>query len=884
MSKADQSFSYTGSSTYSINNVVLSNGAIALFDSVTGVGGVDYVPYNGSTVTVVAGSATGSAEQLAPTLNNKLYYLVSDTQYSVEDKSIILAAATEIPVVYSGGVFTGQFVFSNPNNYDYVYLLWDYEDKMDTVVSYKGETSSRSIAMNFRREIGRAGINFNTIDPDQPTRYQVEWNGQIVIDTKYVGLNSLSNYNALISAGVPESEIGLVAPYDGLVNNGVGSAEFYKYSDVDKASLIVSSPFTSSTWIVSKIDPYLKSFYISEDPGIPSDVCAQCPDLELFHNGSALLPIVGDVVFATSDGSEKYVGDSYLHLIDRSPCFVPPVSDLDYVTIGLDGSILSKQSCTCSEFAVPFIISDPITVDANTQTEVVVEVINNPTSWDLLVSSLPTEASFSNGILTFINCPAGAYSVTLRATNCFGSSSAATISITVVNTGDLEPVLIDVEQFKESGADACLVIPTYTLLYFAGSGYIPQVGDTIYYDSTGLREFMGGKKWYQMNNSDYTIQIDQSGIVIGRATCAGTTTTTTTTSTTTLPAGSYYSAASCADPSIEVFLRDTTAAVIVTGNVVKTADGNCWRVLNSVSPSFPYYNMLTPVVVYADCTACTGTTTTTTTTSTTTAVPVIGFDIDITGFTTSRSACTSSPTYITYYHTGGSLAVNEFVYIDAGATTLFDGGFLWYLVKISGVTYACLIADTGQVLQLLACSGVTTTTTTTTIPVRYYSGTECVSGDPVLLSYQGFSALSLPNYVKDSTGDCCRITAVASPGTPKGSILYVYNSCSECAATTTTTTTTSTTTTTTSTTTTTTTTAAPLFVVTLSYSLSQSSVCSSIAISNYYINGAIGIPGNNIFTDMFGSDLAPAGWYLNLITNVAYEWDGSDWTGASKTC
>jgi hypothetical protein len=61
-------------------------------------------------------------------------------------------------------------------------------------------------------------------------------------------------------------------------------------------------------------------------------------------------------------------------------------------------------------------------------------------------------------------------------------------------------------------------------------------------------------------------------------------------------------------------------------------------------------------------------------------------------------------------------------------------------------------------------------------------------------------------------------------------------------------------------------------------------VCSVLDIDNYYVNGPIGIPGNYIFTDIFGSVMAPLGWYLNLITNIAYEWNGSNWTGASKTC
>ena len=93
-SKTKQSFSYTGSSTYTIDNVVLSGGAIALFDTSTGIGGVGYVPYNGSVVTVVAGDVLSDYRQLAPTLNNKLYYLVSDTAYTAADKTTILSLAT----------------------------------------------------------------------------------------------------------------------------------------------------------------------------------------------------------------------------------------------------------------------------------------------------------------------------------------------------------------------------------------------------------------------------------------------------------------------------------------------------------------------------------------------------------------------------------------------------------------------------------------------------------------------------------------------------------------------------------------------------------------------------------------------------------------------
>ena len=545
MSKTKQAFSYTGSLTYTIDNVVLSSSAIALFDTSTGIGGVDYIPYNGSTVTVVAGDVLSDYRQLAPTLNNKLYYLVSDTAYTAADKTTILSIATEIPVIYSAGVFTGTFVFLNPNNYEYVYLLWDYEDKMDTVSSYKGVTDSRAIDMLFGSNIGRAGISFNTVDPDQPTRYQIEWNGEIVADTKYVGVNSSSNYNALIAAGIPADEIGLVAPYDGTVNNGVGTIEFYKNLPLSEASLIVSSPFSGSTWIVNKINPNLNQFYIDNNPGTTANVCAQCPNVVIYHNGVDALPNVGDQLFTTSTGSAVYVGDAFLHLINTTLCVTPPISNLNYIEVSSTGEVLSKQSCTCSEFAVPFIIADSITANTNTSESVTIEAINNPTNWDLLASTLPNQVTFSNGTIFFENCPAGVYSITVRAINCFGTGLPAVISVTVSDPGNMKPFLIDVEQFKESGSDACLVIPTFTLMYFDGDGYIPNLVDTIFYDSEGLRPFMGGKKWYQINDSDYSIQIDQEGTIIGKSTCAGTTTTTTTTSTTTLPAGTYFSHILC---------------------------------------------------------------------------------------------------------------------------------------------------------------------------------------------------------------------------------------------------------------------------------------------------------------------------------------------------
>jgi hypothetical protein len=85
-------------------------------------------------------------------------------------------------------------------------------------------------------------------------------------------------------------------------------------------------------------------------------------------------------------------------------------------------------------------------------------------------------------------------------------------------------------------------------------------------------------------------------------------------------------------------------------------------------------------------------------------------------------------------------------------------------------------------------------------------------------------------------------------------------------------------------TTTSTTTAAPLTSLLLSSNASSAKVCTELNIETFYVNGMIGVPGNSIFVDSLGTTLAPSSWYLQVITNIAYEWDGSDWTGGSISC
>ena len=199
--KLSQSYQYTGSSEFTFNNVLLGPTGIALFDKRTGIGGVDFIPYHGSTVTLKAGDPSSEYFEFSPSLNNKIYYLVTDQEYSDTDKARIKSLGTAVNVHFNGTDYQGDFVFQNPNNFEYLYLMWDYGDSIGTgTASYKGIVSSRSIALNLGTNIGLAGVNYQAID--LPVRFQIRWNNGLIADSGYVGLNTVANYNELVAAGV----------------------------------------------------------------------------------------------------------------------------------------------------------------------------------------------------------------------------------------------------------------------------------------------------------------------------------------------------------------------------------------------------------------------------------------------------------------------------------------------------------------------------------------------------------------------------------------------------------------------------------------------------------------------------------------------------------
>lgn len=580
--KLEGRFSYTGSSTYDLNGIEIAPNGLALFDAITGVGGVDYMPYDGATVSITSGIVnTSGVKNFLPSLNNTAYYLVSDTLYTENDKDLIISLSTPITMTLAGSRYVGSFVFNNPSNYEYLYLIWDNTDSMGSgTASFSGGESTNHLDVDFGSNIGVAGIDH--VLTGMPARFILKYNNATVADTGYIGLNSTSNYNDLIDNGVDPDDIKLVTPLDGLVDNGTGSIRFSK-NDVESSAIIsVYSPLTSTAWSLTQVDPSLTSFYLDVDNGILSNVCSQVADTQKWHDGVNATPVAGDRIYSNSTGTTAFDGGNSYHLISSTVMASPPVSGGVFVAVDADGMCYSYGECDCSEVAIPVIDQDDLNFVMGEAVDVIVSATNNPTSWEVVsscdkyiltggdkgsifsvtdcdavtknvsvnvnqsitvcASALPT-LSFGTGTVTLDGAcvdsvlPEGltfdtlsgrisgipvdtcAYSLELIATNCFGSSIATTIAIDVASGVTLTPFAMDVENFSDNGTDACLISPVYTLMYHNGVNNLPTVNDTIFIDHKGIERFMGGERFYKVQDSLYSLKVCHNGKVCDSHLC-----------------------------------------------------------------------------------------------------------------------------------------------------------------------------------------------------------------------------------------------------------------------------------------------------------------------------------------------------------------------------
>ncbi len=576
----NQAFSYTGSSEYNLPNIGIPSNGIALFDSRTGIGGIDYMPADGDTVTVIAGFDSGVdtiVRQFEPDMNNNIYYLVTDIDYGANDKYEILSLATAVPVIFTVAKrWEGTFLFSNPDDLPNLYLIWDYTDNLNLgIITYVGKNTDRIVNIDYSSNRGIAGVDYAALT--KPVRFQLKWNNVTVGDTGYVGLNSLSNYNALIAAGVDANDIKLVYPYDGLVDNGTGQLRFNKFATLAEAYLLISAPLNNNSLNVVKVDTALTDFFIDITNGDITNICAQVPSTKYYHDGSGALPTIGNRIYTDAYGAVLFNGANAYHQINSVAASIGL-----YVAIDENGTIYAEGSCVCAEVADPVVSQVDLTFVRNQAVIIQFEASNNPTSWDVtatcdeytlfggttgtvfnmtdckygvqdvtvsinesrvicsstlptvvggdgtvtlngpcLSSILPNGLSFdlNTGILSGTVVDTCEFSMEVTATNCFGTSAPETINITVMADNKFKPFLIDIENFGVDGATACLISPLYSVLYHNGAGDIPVVGDYIYRDAFSTQPLMGGDMWYKVYSSLDSLEVSNFGKVCDAHTC-----------------------------------------------------------------------------------------------------------------------------------------------------------------------------------------------------------------------------------------------------------------------------------------------------------------------------------------------------------------------------
>jgi hypothetical protein len=581
--KTIQTFTYTGSTEYEFNNIILDTiNSLSTAGALIDYSGLGPAPYEGATVTMRTGDIgiNGGVKDLQPLMNNNLYYLITDKVYSKDDIQTVKSLATLVPAAVVSGKYEGTFTFTNPNNYKNLYLIWDYSDNMTGgTASYTGGEVTKYIDLDLGDGRGKSGVDYNITDT--PARVLIRSGETVYADSGYVGLNSLANYNDLISAGVSEDDINLTLPYDGLVNNGIGSVLFQKKTSAANYKIVVESPLPSTSWSLATVTPAKTSFYIDPtERDTASDTEADCPTATAYHDGFSDLPQPGDTIYPSAAGTTPVEGSGKYNLIDTTLCVGPSTTTSRWVKINEFGSVVNTGDphVVCTEVAAPTITQIDIEMLNSTYIDLCIEATNNPILWEVTSSynnyeiaasdcgaifeytnydsetitdvigknvtstvastTLPVVTSGSavvtlrdvnfkgslpegitldpeSGTLSGTPKETGVYPLTLTATNCFGTSTPATVNISVISAVNLTALGIDSDEVQSTSALAIALAPAgYNIMYHSGITAIPVVGDIVYTDAEGTTRLIGNSQWYRLSGTASAFQIDRTGRVI----------------------------------------------------------------------------------------------------------------------------------------------------------------------------------------------------------------------------------------------------------------------------------------------------------------------------------------------------------------------------------
>lgn len=180
-------WSYNGFvSDTDVNLVSFGSGPVSLYQTVNGYESQGLVPYDGATITMRSNQQPGD---LVVWDNDKFKYLVSDTLYTEDEIGLLSSQLTDVTDVInpSQGVYEGSFTYSNPNDYQYLYLVWDYVEPYIDCGNTLNVTNVEGIYELFVDVGTNVGDTAFTFDVSEtPARIQIEWDDNIVCDSLFV--------------------------------------------------------------------------------------------------------------------------------------------------------------------------------------------------------------------------------------------------------------------------------------------------------------------------------------------------------------------------------------------------------------------------------------------------------------------------------------------------------------------------------------------------------------------------------------------------------------------------------------------------------------------------------------------------------------------------
>jgi hypothetical protein len=550
--------------------------------------------------TLFEDSANRPLKPFNPNLGNKMYYLDSDTIYTADQGDDLVAAATEVTPTLDVDKYKGTFTY-NANN-DNLYLVIDYTNNLDmstsvTSIPTSGTDLPEAITLNNSSDIGRYTVTYSSTSTN--IRFVVEnAAGAIIADSGYVSTPSSDTFT--------------------IVKRNTGS-------DVIK----VYGPQASETYDIALSAVSLTSFTIS-DAGYETvdDACASSTTETAYHNGSGATPVIGSFIYSDSSGSTLFDGDNLFYEVGS-----------DALRIDSNGVVLSIDSCTCSETAIPVIDSQDLIIQENDNFVFSISATNNPTSFSLAgncrefdlfggnggavfegqdcTTGVTKQVSVSSGQLrrmcffigtvskiggaddatftdiggcssdsipdgmiftqdtgTISGVPTepGDFDITVTATNCFGTSSETTFTITVKPERAPNPEFqMDTTNPQTSSANACAIgSPSYSTMYHNGILEYPVIYDMVFSDPEGLNLYNGNNQWF-LTESGVAILVDADGIVNDTFLCGITTPTPPTYSSVSLAYGADASAA-CSNTTFTTYYYDGTLGVN-PGNLYDDAAG-----------------------------------------------------------------------------------------------------------------------------------------------------------------------------------------------------------------------------------------------------------------------------------------------------------------------